>query len=78
MRVYAQSFGHVQLFTSPWIIACQAPLFMELFRQEYGSELPSPTPGGLPDPEIKSQSPALQADSSPSEPPGKPMASKPS
>ena len=29
--------------------------------------------GGLPDPGIKPRSPALQADSSPSEPPGKPI-----
>ena len=31
-----------------------------------------PSPGDLPDPGIKSRSPALQADSLPSEPPGKP------
>ena len=31
-----------------------------------------PSPRDLPDPEIEPQSPALQADSLPSEPPGKP------
>jgi len=41
-------------------------------RQEYWSGLPFPSPGGLLDPAIKSRSPALQADSLPSEPPGKP------
>ena len=58
MCVYAQSLGHVQLFTTPWAIACQAPLFVELFRQEYWSELPFPTPGDLLDPGIKPGSPA--------------------
>ena len=32
-----------------------------------------PSPGDLPDPGIEPSSPALQADSLPSEPPGKPM-----
>jgi len=42
-------------------------------RQEYWSGLPFPPPGDLPDPGIKPRSPALQADSLPSEPPGKPF-----
>ena len=42
------------------------------FRQEYWSELPFPSPGDLPDPRIECRSSALQADSLPSEPPGKP------
>ena len=41
-------------------------------RQEYWSGLPGPPPGDLPNPEIKPQSLALQADSLLSEPPGKP------
>ena len=36
------------------------------------SGLPFPPPGDLPDPGIEPGSPVLQADSSPSEPPGKP------
>ena len=43
-------------------------------RQEYCSELPFSSPGDLPDPRIETASPAspaLQADSSPSEPSGK-------
>ena len=47
-------------------------LYMGFSRQEYWSGLPSPSPGDLPDPEIKPRSPTLQADSLPSEPPGKP------
>ena len=34
--------------------------------------MPSPPPGDLPNPGIEPKSPALQADSLPSEPPGKP------
>ena len=40
--------------------------------QEYWSGLPCPAPGDLPNPRIKPRSPALQADSLPSESPGKP------
>ena len=40
-------------------------------RQEYWSELPCPLPGDIPNPGIKPRSPALQADSLPSESPGK-------
>ena len=35
-----------------WTVASQAPLSMGLFRQEYWSRLPFPTPGDLPDPGI--------------------------
>ena len=42
-----------------------------LYQQEYWSGKPFPSPGDLPDPGIKPRSPALQADSLPSEPPGK-------
>ena len=38
-------------------------------RQEYWSGLPFPSPGDLPDPGIKPGSPALYADTLPSEPP---------
>ena len=41
-------------------------------RQEYWSGLPFPSPVDLPNPGIKPGSPELQADSLPSEPPGKP------
>ena len=42
-------------------------------RQEYWSGLPFPSPGDLPNPGIELRSPALQADTLPSEPPGKPI-----
>ena len=63
--------SHVQLFGTPWTVAHQAPLFMEFSRREYWSWLPFPSPADLPDPGIKPRSPALQADSLPSELPGK-------
>ena len=68
-----QSLSHVWFFATPWSVACQAPLSMEFSRQEYWSGLPRPSPGNLPDPGIEPRSPTLQADSLPSEPPGKPI-----
>ena len=50
----------------------QAPLSMEFIKQEYQSGLPFPTPGDLPNPRMEPRSPALQADSVLSDPPGKP------
>ena len=44
-------------------------------RHEYWSGLPFSSPGGLPDPGIESRSPALQADSLPTELKGKPLIS---
>ena len=59
-------------FVTPWTIAHQAPLFMGFSSQKYWSGLPILSPGNLPNPGIKLMSPALQADSLVSEPPGKP------
>ena len=44
----------------------------EFSRQEYWSGLPCPPPGCLPNPGIEPRSPALQADSLPTESSGKP------
>ena len=57
---------------TPWTVARQASLSVGFSRQEYWSGLPSPSPGALPDPGIEPGSPALQADTLTSEPPGKP------
>ena len=57
---------------APWTVAYQAPLSMGFSRKEYRSGFPFPCPGDLPDPGIEPGSPALQADSVPSEPPGRP------
>ena len=48
---------------------------MGFSRQEYWSGLPFPSPGDLPNPGIELRSPTLRADSSLSEPPGKPLCS---
>ena len=61
-----------------WTAARQAPLSMEFSRQEYWNGLPFPSLGDLPNPGIEPGSPALQADSLPSEPPGKHTAAYPS
>ena len=66
-------FGRDRLFVAPWTVDCQAPLSMQISRQEHCSGLPFPSPGDLPDPEIEPESLTLQANSLPSQPPGKPQ-----
>ena len=46
-------------FATPWTVAPQTPLSLELSRQEYWSGLPVPSPEDLPHPEIESVSPTL-------------------
>ena len=61
-------------FVTPWTITCQAHLSMELYRQEYwNTGVGIPFSGDFPDPAIRPRSPALQADSLLSEPPGSPL-----
>ena len=67
-----ESLSRVRFLATPWTIARQAPLSMGFSRQEYWSGLPLPSPGDLPNLEIEPGSPALQADSLPSEPQGEP------
>ena len=67
--------SHVQLFSTLWTVAYQAPLSMGFSRQEYWSGLLFPSPGHLPGSGIEPTSPvslALQADSLPAETLGKP------
>ena len=55
-------FSRVQVFETPWIITCQAPLIMGFSRQECWSGLPCPPPGDLPHPGMEPaslMSPAL-------------------
>ena len=54
-----------------WTAAGQA-LSIGVSRQEYWSGLPCPPAGDLPDLGVELASPALQANSLPTEPPGKP------
>ena len=57
---------------TPWTVAPQLPLSVGFSRQEYWSGLPFSSPGDHPDPGIEPGSPALQADSLPTELQGKP------
>ena len=69
--VKVKSLSGVQLFVTSWTVAYQASLSMGFSRQEYWSGLPFPSPGDLLDPGIEPRSPALKADTWPSESPGK-------
>ena len=57
-----KSLSCVWLFATPWTIQS-----MEFSRPEYWSGKPFPSPADLPDPGVKPGSPALQADSLPTE-----------
>ena len=48
--VYISHVCHLVMsnLATPWIVTCQAPLFMEFSRQEYWSGLPFPSPRELP------------------------------
>ena len=68
----AYSVTSVLLDSLPPRGTCQVPLSMGFPRQEYWSGLPCPPPGDLLNPGTEPGSPALQADSLPTEPPGNP------
>ena len=72
VKVKSESLSVVSSSVSPWPVARQASLSMEFSRPEYWSEQPFPSPGHLPDPAVEPRTPALQADTFPAEPPGKP------
>ena len=57
--------------STPWTVACQAPLSMGFSRQEYWSGLPFPFPGALLDQGTEPVSSALQTDSLPDKLQGK-------
>ena len=57
------SLSHVQLFVTPWTVACQVPMSMGFPRQEHWNGLPFPSLEDLPDPGIEPMSPALQVNS---------------
>ena len=66
-----KSLSRVRLLATPWTVAYHTALSMGFSRQEYWSGLPFPSPEDLADPGIKPGSPTLEADTLPSEPPGK-------
>ena len=76
-NVCAYSLYPVWLFATPWTVAHQAPLSMGILQtRTHWSGLPCPPPGDLPNPGIQPMSPALQADSLPSETPREASADK--
>ena len=68
-----KSLSCIRLFVTSWTVNWQGLLSVEFSRQEYWSRLPFPSLGDLSRPGIEPGSPALQADSLPSELPGKPI-----
>ena len=62
------------ILATPWTAACQAPMSIGFFRQEYWNGLPFPSPADILNPGIEPLSPALQADSLATESPWKPKA----
>ena len=73
LKSESESLSHVQFFATPRTVAHQDPLSMEFSRQECWTGLPFPSPGDFPNPGIVPGSPALQADSLPTEQPRKPL-----
>ena len=69
--LFNKSLSHVQLFATPWTVACQAPPSTGFPRQENWSGLPFPPLGDLPYPVIALAPPALADGFFTTEPPGK-------
>ena len=65
-------FSHIWLFAAPWTVALPGFSVHGIIQARILEWLPFPSLGDLPDPGIKSGSPALQADSFTLKPPGKP------
>ena len=73
MKGKVKLLSRVRPFATPWTVTYQAPPTMGFSRQEYWSEFPFSSPGDFPNPGIEPGSPASQADTLPSVPPGKPQ-----
>ena len=67
-----KSFSHVQLFSTPWTIACQAPMSRNSPGKNTGVSSCFLLQRIFPTQGLNPGLPTLQADRSPSEPPGKP------
>ena len=71
--VGVQVLSRVQLFETPWTVACQVPLSMGFPRHEDWSGLPFHSPEDLPNPGIEPVSPAFAGRFFTAELPGKPI-----
>ena len=69
--VFVYSLSCVQLFVTPWTVACQAPLSLGFSRQEDWSRLLFAPPGDLPHPGAEPTFPTLAGWFFSTEPPGK-------
>ena len=72
-KVKVKMTSRFPLIVTPRTVAHQAPLSVEFSRQECWSGLPFPSQRALSDPRMEPRSLVLQADSLPTEPPGKPI-----
>ena len=74
MHLKVKSLSRVPLFATPWTVAYSIHGLLQARILEWVAlfRLPFPSPGDLPYRGIEPGSPALQADTLPSEPPGKP------
>ena len=70
--VYYYMFSVVSDSATPWTVAHKAPMSMGFLQVRILEWVAMPSSRGSSQPRIKSRSPALQVDSLPSEPPGKP------
>ena len=52
---------YLATLATPWTVALQALLSMRFLQQEYGSGLPFPSSGDLPEPEMEPMSPGAPA-----------------
>ena len=59
--------SHVRLFATPWIVACQAPLSLEILQARILEWVAFPSLGDLSNSAIQPRSPTLEADALPSE-----------
>ena len=67
VKVKMKSLSLIRLFATPWTVAYHTPESMGFSGQEYWSGLPFPSSEDLPNSGIEPRSPALQADSLPTE-----------
>ena len=67
------SLSIVWFFANPRTVACQVPLSLGILQARILEWVAMPFPRDLPKPGIEPRSPALQVDSLPNEPPGKPV-----
>ena len=72
-KMCAWLLSRLLLFATPWAIARQAPLSMEILQAGILEWVAMPSSRGSSQSGIQLSSPALQVDSSLSEPPGKPI-----